>query len=241
MDSEDFLRDEFWWLGELGAPTQGRVSVARSRWTHLQEAPHFQRVAGQLDIASLADWATSHQWENVHRTLEVFGGPHGREPMVGPIVIDVDVAEDHLDQVGGPSNHLLALAKSLTLAVLGYLDRAGTREHQRRVYFSGQKGFHIHYVLPSKPYMHRRQARDYLGPGQDSWRNEMRTLRRALDVDRGSQVMIDNVHEYVRLRGSVNRWGPSGSGRQHRVMRISENELSSITSGDLWQRSQLNQ
>ena len=180
MPSVDFLDEEFWWLGELGLPVQCQVGVALSRWTPPTEDPPIQLIPGQLDIGNLCSWAAGYQWANVHRTLEVAGIPGTTNAVMGPIVIDVDADDVLFDREGKPSNELVALTKNLTQRVLHHLNGLGIPEHHRRVYFSGHKGFHVHYVLPSKPDMHERHAHDYVGVRQDSWRNELRKLRNAL-------------------------------------------------------------
>ena len=237
MTSEDFVEAEFWWLSELGFPVLGRVGVARSRWTDPMEDPHFARMPGQMNIRGLGDWAAQNQLENVHRTLEVVGVPGSEEPIVGPIVVDVDTDEESFGHLAMPSDDLITLAKDLTLDVLRLLRSQGVLERHRRVYFSGHKGFHVHYILPSNLDMHRLQARDGAEHRRANWRNEMKKLRDLIgEADQG-RVFIDNVHKYVRLRSSINRWGPPGSDRQHRVIQISETELDSIMVDELWGRS----
>ena len=117
----------------------------------------------------------------------------------GPIVIDLDADEESFDQFGKPSNDLLELAKNVTFIVVQHLGAAGVSNIHRRVYFSGHKGFHVHYVLPGHSDLHGTRPRR-----STMWYNEIKKLREALHLDDHIPVNIDRPHNYVRLSASVN-------------------------------------
>ena len=72
------------------------------------------------------------------------------------------------------------------------------------------------------------------------WYNEIKKLREALHLNDHIPVNIDPPHSYVRLSRSVNLWGPSGSERRNRVIRILEDDLHKVTIDELWEQSKVN-
>ena len=137
-----FPEEEFWWLKRLELPIEGTVGAALSRWSDPRYCDsHFEPIADRISIDDLADWAVQQRTENVHRTLTVEDVAGGLA--VGPMVVDIDTDELDFDEAAKPTDAQLERAKTDALRVIEYFHREGSLEKDRRVYFSGHKGFHV--------------------------------------------------------------------------------------------------
>jgi hypothetical protein len=229
----DFLQEEFWWLQRLGLPIAGQIGVAVSRWEIRPDEylPPFDKCNDLVPVASLGEWAAERGWENVHRSLVVELAAEGHSSIVGPLVVDVDVETD--DDLK-PSEAQLQRAKAITNNVVSYFSNQGMQEEDRRVYFSGHKGFHVEVVFPDRLNMHT--PKDF----KARWDADLEKLRRVIGIHPDSKIVIDPTHHYVRLKTSANCWGPSHEESRHRVITVMESELAGITVDQLWALSRLN-
>jgi hypothetical protein len=240
----DFLQEEFWWLQRLGLPIAGQVRVAVSRWVAPSDDPPFDKIRSPVPVTLLGEWAAMQDWENVHRSLVVEGAVGGNSSIAGPLVVDVDVDVDVEEGVYDPkpSEAQLQKAKAITNKVVSYFSDQGVQEEDRRVYFSGHKGFHVEVVFPGHCNMHAANG------FRARWDIELRKLRRAIghhtvsafSKEKPREIVIDPILDYIRLNTSVNRWGPLHSESRHRVIRVMESELAGITIDRLWALSRVN-
>jgi hypothetical protein len=231
----DFLQEEFWWLQRLGLPIAGHVGVAVSGWEIRpgEYLPPFDECNDLVPVASLGGWAAKRGWENVHRTLEVEAAASGCSSIVGPLVVDVDIDEKRIEG-SKPSKTQLQKAKAITNKVVSYFSNQGMQEEDRRVYFSGHKGFHVEVVFPGQSDMHSSNG------FKKRWEAERKKLQQAIRIRYDNEIVIDPTHCYVRLKTSINRWGPAHSESRHRVIRVMESELVGITVDQLWDLSRVN-
>jgi hypothetical protein len=232
----DFLQEEFWWLQRLGLPIAGQVGVAVSRWVAPPDIPPFDKTGDLVPVASLGKWAAERNWENVHRSLVVEGAVGGNSSIAGPLVVDVDVDVDVEEDMYDPkpSEAQLQKAKAITNKVVSYFSNQGVQEEDRRVYFSGHKGFHVEVVFPGQSDMHSSNG------FKKRWEAERKKLQQAIRIRYDNEIVIDPTHCYVRLKTSINRWGPAHSESRHRVIRVMESELVGITVDQLWDLSRVN-
>jgi hypothetical protein len=158
---------------------------------------------------------------------------------VGPLVVDVDVETD--DDLK-PSEAQLQRAKDTTIKVVSYFSGRGMQEEDRRVYFSGHKGFHVEVVFPDCLTMHASNG------FKTKWDAELDKLRLALGYRTESaeseeeppEVIIDCTYDHIRLKTSANCWGPPHAESRHRVIKVMESELAGITVDQLWALSRVN-
>ncbi|MDA1096975.1 MAG: hypothetical protein O3B84_06945 [Chloroflexi bacterium] len=192
-----FLAEEFWWLRALGVElTDGWVGIATSRWIPPEEGvPPFDEEAEPIPIADLESWAARHNWENVHRSLNVEFRAHGvATSLVGPFIVDIDAEEE---EHGNVQAEQVQQAAGVALRVVRRYYARGTPPDDIRVYDSGHKGFHVELVKRVRPEFHTEAG------SQNEWPNEIRKLRAAiLGADVG--LAIDPPHSHVRLKCSWN-------------------------------------
>jgi len=219
---------DFWWMSEDEAsefrfvfvghhtPTTNLVSSFELPWFH----GAVNRVLVADKVCHPVDWLPT--WRdicsnvNVYRSLKVFSSPTDTaKGLMGPLLIDIDVSTDSIKDFQhriGPLQDALVVARK-TCAVLSEKWQLSSRGF--RVFFSGQKGFHIE-IKPSSVGIHgtlQEQLKQIvdrllasLQNGNPPTSHNYANSQESVVIDRvyGTRRMPELNHPYVRLHGSFN-------------------------------------
>lgn len=219
------LQDEFWWLDLDESNLDGTVELGRSDWEPYPEFPPFVHEPSPVQLRCLARWVAAHGHENLHRSLDVL--LKDGSPLNGPLMFDVDIVEEGFaDDSPGPPDELLLAARDVTIQGLGFLDSKGITQDQRRVYFSGHKGFHIEFI-----------DADISDSNDHRFILLLKDGRTAVSDIGLERVIIDLPKDFKRLNGTINAWGPTENRRRHRCIRLAESKLPDLDAATIWSSS----
>lgn len=244
---------DFWWLSKHELENKLFVGVGHhpplreddipmplEEWFHsLDEGMQLLRACKRYSLDFLKKWRSICNNTNVYRTLELFASNTGQSQILGPFWVDIDNencengCEENLDD---------ALAVACTVVEFLSSHRK-LSDHDMRVFFSGQKGFHIE-VRP--------EALGIVGSAADQLKLSALKLQEIINhfgtgsrtvSSRGTHIdpvygdRFDNYklkHPYIRLHGSWNKWvGNDGIERARRKIELSLDKLSDSTAEEI--------
>jgi len=237
---------DFWWM-----TNQQRGRFTFMRVTHhspsdnssrLDDSAFLETAGDVLSSSELEKYCVDHGRTNLHRYLMVWDSPSCERGLPGPQLLDIDIEPSDLSsnrELDG-----LDMALSVTRDIVRFVlpDALHFSPETFRVYFSGQKGFHVEIVPDAVAEWLSRPSPSTLCELQRQQHNFRREVIRCLEhrnwhirhncnwvVGPGYRVVLDRLHSYLRLHWTVNAWLQDGQLMRRLVMPLTLKQLNTFT------------
>ena len=235
------MLSDLWWMGKEEVKRFHFLRITRHEPEDIRCHPSdsaFLETAGDVvEISEVEEYYKNRGRVNIHRSMTVpCCQQSGAEGISGPQLLDIDLHDPEANELSD-LREALVVCRHIVQPTL--LETLGFGHDEVRVFFSG-KGFHVE-VIPSavarllklpqplkltelKEQQHKFRDRVLCMLECAGWRREGNIVEGTW-----GRVVLDKMHCYLRLHGSVNRWYVAGSRVSRRTIPVSITELQTVS------------
>lgn len=223
--------NDFWWMTQEEEQKYIYVELVHHEPLKEEGDPAYSSFCNPYfaHISEIQQWRANHQNQNVYRSLKIWADKNKSDTLLVPFLVDVDNECGDLDD-----------ALTVTRETVKYICKS-IRDSDIRVFFTGHKGFNIE-ILPcaigivgtlkvqeNKAECVRKEIIRELQQGK----NNISTVN--IVSERGT--LIDRIHHYVRLHGSINKWIENGTEKARKKIELTVNEVNNLSLCQILDRS----